>query len=46
MTYNLTRDEKIREIIMKYEPDAPMVAPRHYDDGPQITQTVNESPEN
>lgn len=48
MTYNLTRDEQVKEIIMRYEPDAPMVAPIHENvgDEPQITQTVNDSPEN
>ncbi|MBP5431750.1 tetratricopeptide repeat protein [Ruminococcus sp.] len=43
MTYNLTRDEKVKEIILTYEPDAPMVAPRHdeNDGEPMITQTLN-----
>lgn len=56
MTYNLTRDEKVKEIILKYEPEAPQMAPpkqEQYDfegeapeEGkPNITQTVNESPE-
>ena len=48
MTYNLTRDEKVKEIILKYEPDAKTMAEEHArsGEGPKITQTVNETPEN
>lgn len=48
MTYNLTRDEKVKEIILKYEPDAKTLAEEHESsgEGAKITQTVNESPEN
>ena len=45
MTYNLTRDEKVKEIILKYEPDAKMAVPVQEDEKPNITQTVNDSPE-
>jgi preprotein translocase subunit Sec63 len=52
--YNLTRDEKIKEIILRYEPDATtvtqdgiQVAPGKDAEGgkPNITRTVNENPE-
>ena len=49
MTYNLTRDEKVKNIILKYEPDAPQFAPASEEpsaEKPDITQTVNEAPEN
>ena len=47
MTYNLTRDEKVKEIILKYEPDAKTLAEEYESSGgAKITQTVNESPEN
>ena len=49
MTYNLTRDEKVKNIILKYEPDAPQFAPAPEEpsaEKPDITQTVNEAPEN
>ena len=47
MTYNLTRDEKIKEIILKYDPDAERLVPDQKpveddDSKPDITQTVNE----
>ena len=45
MTYNLTRDEKVKEIILKYEPDAKMAVPVQEGEKPNITQTVNDSPE-
>ena len=45
MTYNLTRDEKVKEVILKYEPDAKMAVPVQEDEKPNITQTVNNSPE-
>ncbi|MCC8135132.1 MAG: tetratricopeptide repeat protein [Ruminococcus sp.] len=47
IVYNLTRDEEIKKIILKYEPDARQVMP----DGtpvsgkPNITRTVNNNPE-
>jgi tetratricopeptide (TPR) repeat protein len=49
MTYNLTRDEEIKKIILKYEPDAPMAVPAPEDKSeakPNIIQTVNDTPEN
>ncbi len=47
LLYNLTRDEKIRDMILKYEPNAPQFAPRteSKEDKPNITRTVNENPE-
>ncbi len=49
MTYNLTRDEEIKKIILKYEPDAQQLVPNQEpvaEEGkPNITQTVNEAPE-
>ncbi|WP_024860885.1 hypothetical protein [Ruminococcus flavefaciens] len=46
MTYGLTRDEKVKEIILKYEPDAKIGAPDKEEGGkPDITRTVNDSPE-
>jgi len=47
MTYNLTRDEKIKDIILKYEPDAKTMAEEYNsrNSGSKITQTVNNSPE-
>lgn len=44
MTYNLTRDESIKKLILKYEPDASMDAPAP-GEKPNITQTVNNNPE-
>lgn len=42
LTYGLTRDEKLKEIILKYEPPK-----KSGDQGkPVITRTVNETPEN
>ena len=47
LTYNLTRDEEIKKVILKYEPDAPQVKNGDEATGeqPNITQTVNNSPE-
>lgn len=45
LTYNLTRDEKVKELILKYEPDAKMTVPVQEGEKPNITQTVNNSPE-
>jgi tetratricopeptide (TPR) repeat protein len=47
LTYNLTRDEEIKKIILKYEPDAPMTRSVDEETGekPNITQSVNDSPE-
>ncbi len=48
VTYNLTRDENIRKLILQYEPDAPVVFPEkdaNKEGKPNITQTVNNSPE-
>lgn len=46
MTYNLTRDEKIKELILKYDPNAERLVPdqKPVEDGakPNITQTVND----
>ena len=41
LTYGLTRDEKLKEIILKYEPPKENSS----NDKPDITQTVNEKPE-
>lgn len=49
LLFNLTRDEEIKKIILKYEPDAQQKdAEGNVVNGlkPNITQTVNESPEN
>ena len=47
MTYNLTRDEKIKEIILKYDPKAERLVPKqeklNEDGKPNITQTINEN---
>lgn len=48
MTYNLTRDENIKNIILKYEPNAPQLVPKQEggEEGkPNITQTVNNDPQ-
>ena len=49
MTYNLTRDEEIKKIILRYEPNAEQIVPvQEPADGegkPNITQTVNDKPE-
>ena len=45
MTYNLTRDEKIKDIILKYDPKAEQVVPKpaEGEGKPNITQTINEN---
>lgn len=46
--YNLTRDEKVKDIILKYDPKAKMVNSDgvQVEEGkPNITQTVNDAPE-
>lgn len=48
LLYNLTRDEKIKGIILRYEPNAQEVTSnaRQVSEGrPNITRTVNEKPE-
>lgn len=45
ITYNMTRDEKIKNIILKYEPDAEKHPLRAEDDTPNITQTINNNPQ-
>lgn len=52
LLYNLTMDEEIKKIILKYEPDAQQVTkdgtpmkPAEEDAKPNITRTVNENPE-
>ncbi|MCM1505508.1 MAG: tetratricopeptide repeat protein [Ruminococcus flavefaciens] len=45
ITYNLTRDEKVKNIILKYEPDAEKHPLRDDDEQPNITQTVNNNPQ-
>lgn len=49
LLYNITLDEKIKETILKYEPDARMAAPDgspySENEKPNITRTVNENPE-
>ena len=47
--YNLTRDEQIKDIILKYEPSAELTRPDGTPlekDKPNITRTVNNNPEN
>lgn len=44
MTYNLTHDESIKKLILKYEPNAEMDAPAP-GEIPNITRTVNSDPE-
>lgn len=45
ITYNMTRDENIKKIILKYEPDAEKNPLRADDESPNITQTVNNNPQ-
>ena len=48
LTYNLTRDEEIKKVILKYEPDARMTASGADEESaekPDITQSVNDSTE-
>ena len=48
ITYNLTRDENVRKLILQYQPDAPMAVPGQTgsEEGrPNITRTVNNNPE-
>lgn len=51
LTYNLTRDEKIKNLILKYEPQASRLVPNQQSEAvddtfkPNITQSVNENPE-
>lgn len=49
MTYNLTRDEEIKKIILQYDPNAEQLVPKQEpvaEEGrPNITQTVNDKPE-
>ena len=47
LLYNLTRDEEIKNIILKYEPDAQQVKAdgTPLEQKPGITRTVNENPE-
>ena len=43
--YNLTLDEEVKKTILKFEPQARMVVPKNEEEKPNITQTVNDSPE-
>lgn len=50
ITYNLTLDEKIKDLIIKLDPKSQMLRPRPEDipeevKKPNITQTINEHPE-
>lgn len=51
LTYNLTLDPKIKELIIKYEPNAPQLVPspqeteNNDEKANNITRTVNENPE-
>ena len=45
ITYNLTRDENIRKLILQYQPDAPIAFPGQAVNKPNIQQTVNNAPE-
>ena len=46
MTYNLTLDDNIKDIILKYDPKAARIVPKQEaeksEDKPNITQTINE----
>lgn len=44
ITYNMTKDENVKKIILKYEPDAEKSPLRADDEAPQIKQTVNNNP--
>lgn len=41
ITYNMTRDENVKKIILKYEPEIEKNSPRADDKAPDITQTIN-----
>lgn len=45
ITYNMTRDENIKNIILKYEPDAEKHPLRAEDEAPDIKMTVNNNPQ-
>ncbi len=47
LLYNLTRDEKVKEMILTYDPTAQKVDAegKPLDEKPNITRTVNENPE-
>ena len=45
ITYNLTLDENVKNLILKYDPKSAMLRPKQQDK-PNITQTVNDNPEN
>jgi tetratricopeptide (TPR) repeat protein len=51
LTYNLTLDENIKKLILKYDPDAVQYSSRELEaqkkaaEGRNITQSVNENPE-
>ncbi len=47
LLYNLTRDEKVRDMIIRYDPKAQKVNSegKADEDKPNITRTVNENPE-
>lgn len=46
LLYNLTRDEKVKELILRYDPNAQKINAegRPVEDKPNITRTVNENP--
>lgn len=41
LTYNMTRDEKVKNIILRYEPETEKRSPRDEDGKPDIKMTVN-----
>ncbi|MBQ8297930.1 MAG: tetratricopeptide repeat protein [Ruminococcus sp.] len=47
LLYNLTQDEKVKEMILRYDPKAQTSRPTAVktEDRPNITRTVNENPE-
>ena len=50
LTYNLTLDERVKQLILKYDPKAQQLVPSPENDGSaetrmNITRTVNENPE-
>ena len=44
ITYNLTLDDKVKELILKYDPKSAMLRPKPQEK-PDIKQTVNNNPE-
>ena len=45
MTFNLTQDESVKKLILKYDPKAATMKPYAESEKPDIKQTVNDNPE-